>query len=367
MHTYYDENESINPVLIACYVDDGVIAGPRRLVEMILQWLGEYFNLKVTKGNEVRVLGAIFIHVPTKDNVLTIMIRMEKYIESVYEDLCKELGLKKNGKLRRADTPEHDENYDFLDEDFEKGALADSCRRFVGRLLYLVRACRFDAFHAVQVLATETNEWLKSSDRKLVRVTSYLYCTKDWGPNWMFRRNEQRTAKHLYIHGRSDADHGGCKRTGRSTTGYITWLEGPGVEAVVDWCSKRQSRAAASTAEAETIATKDSWCRSLLPLAGMMEQALCNEICLVHEIDADAARSAILKGISIALKYLRKYSRISLAWLHDASKIIRLGRIDTDKNESDILTKGVKKEVLMRHLIAMKWGTTSWDSSTRRR
>jgi len=356
MHRYADEMISLNPVLLACYVDDRVISGPRRLVEMIIEWLSESFSIKITTGNEIKVLGAIFTYIPTGDNRLKVTIRMPNYITALYEDLCKDVGLIKGARLRKSDTPEYDENYDHQTDDSKGGVLGNVSRRYVGRLMYLVRACRLDAFHAVKVLSTEVNDWRLSSDKKLIRVVSYLELTKNRGPNWFFDRGIQKTSKHIYLRGRSDSDHGGCRRTGRSTTGYLTWLLGPGTYAIVDWTSKRQSRVALSTAEAETNATQDAWTRSLLPLAGTLEQVLSNELWVEHQIDADAARAAILKGISLALKYMRKYSRISLAWLHEASKVIELSRIPTDENESDILTKAVAKIILEKHLV-----TTGWD------
>ena len=63
----------------------------------------------------------------------------------------------------------------------------------------------------------------------------------------------------------SDADHGGCKDTGRSTGSYLVKI-GTGA---VSWSSKLQSIVALSTTEAEYIAAVSAgkeirWMRNLL-------------------------------------------------------------------------------------------------------
>lgn len=88
-------------------------------------------------------------------------------------------------------------------------------------------------------------------------------------------------------------------------------------------------------------------------MAGAYEQILGRTVTCHHEIDADASRAAILKGMSIAMRYLRKYSKVSLSWLKSATEEIGLGRVSSDDNESDLCTKPIPRETLVRHLKAL--------------
>ena len=52
----------------------------------------------------------------------------------------------------------------------------------------------------------------------------------------------------------SDASHGGCKQTGRSTGGYATVMCG----AAIGWSSKRQAFVTLSSTEAEYVAAVEA-------------------------------------------------------------------------------------------------------------
>ena len=84
-----------------------------------------------------------------------------------------------------------------------------------------------------------------------------------------------------------------------------------------------------------------------------------------HLMDSDAARKAIAKGLSIALRYMRKAARISLAALHDMAESIDVARVDSKLNKSDIMTKPMDQETLVRHLFELGFYAT--DGYERRR
>ena len=75
------------------------------------------------------------------------------------------------------------------------------------------------------------------------------------------------------------------------------------------------------------------------------------------EMDCDPARLAVLKGISIALRYIRKYQFISIAGLHAVFKMegMKLGRCDTAENDSDsdIFTKPLGKVLHHKNRLAL--------------
>lgn len=82
-----------------------------------------------------------------------------------------------------------------------------------------------------------------------------------------------------------------------------------------------------------------------------------------HLLDSEAARKAIAKGLSIALRYLRKAARISLASLHDMSTSITVERVESAENKSDILTKPMDQQTLTKHLYSLGYFTLEWLSA----
>ena len=91
--------------------------------------------------------------------------------------------------------------------------------------------------------------------------------------------------------------------------------------------------------------------KTLLPTASVLEQMLGREIPTSLDLDNDAARAAIEKGVSPALRYVRKHRRISVASTHSLVKScgIVMGRVESAENTSGILTKGLKVGEHERH------------------
>lgn len=346
MYVYYNDKGA--NVILTLYVDDLIMAGPEELVNKLYAKIEERFTCKLQEGPIKKMLGVTFIYQELPDGSLWVGMRMTEYIVKLHDDYCKEAKL--GVEMKAEHTPEYGEGYDFGSDHDIDGKLKGISRRYIGRVLYLTRACRLDAHHGVCVLATEVEDWRVSSDKKLTRVIAYLYTTKEQGPTWTFGKNTSEHEHHsLYVRGASDADHAGCLRTGRSKSGWITWIKSENVDAVVDWGSRRQGAAAPSTADAEAGALQDAWLKSVFPLGGTLDQCLGRDVDLEHDIDSSAALSAVEKGVSLALRYMRKVKRVSIAALHDMARLIRARKIESDKNESDVLTKPMKKETLVQH------------------
>ena len=136
----------------------------------------------------------------------------------------------------------------------------------------------------------------------------------------------------------SDADHGGCKDTGRSTGGYILKM-GTGA---VSWSSKLQGVVALSTTEAEYIAAVQGgkeikWLRNLLleiglPCPGPFTLLLDNQ-------------SAISVAKNPEHHGRMKQLDLSFYWLRDAVQnwIITPDFVPTDEQAADLLTKALPK------------------------
>ncbi|XP_075077048.1 secreted RxLR effector protein 161-like [Nicotiana tabacum] len=84
------------------------------------------------------------------------------------------------------------------------------------------------------------------------RVLRYFQGTKDYKLTYKYSDS-------LEVIGYSDSDLGGCKDTGKSTSGYIFLLVG----GVVSWRSVKQTIIATSTMEAEFIACYEATSQAL--------------------------------------------------------------------------------------------------------
>lgn len=343
--------------VLVMYVDDGVLGGPKIVVDYLIGEFQKYYLLKVQDGLSQTILGMV-ITVIIRDDRILVAFRMEDYIQKMYYDFCADVGKQ---ELKKYATPEYPENYDFGELHEKPGKHQPIARRYIGRTLYVVRAVRIDSYHAVIVIATEVESWDLASDAKLERLVSYMGDTSARGPTWEFYLSDGCSSNDIWNESESDADHGSCLRTGRSFSGWITLMRhGHKSWAMVDFGCVRQKVAAISTAHSELGACKDAYTKSVLPVAGAWEQCLQRELYVSHLLDSDAARKAIAKGLSIALRYMRKAARISLATLHDMSQGINVGRVDSKENKSDILTKPMDQQTLTKHLYSLGFYTLEW-------
>jgi len=130
----------------------------------------------------------------------------------------------------------------------------------VGALMYLATTTRPDIAYTVGYLARFNSNLGLAHWQAVKHLLWYLKGTADYGITYAPDHHSNELFSTF-----SDADHGGCKDTGRSTGGYLVKI---GSDAV-SWCSKLQSIVALSTTEAEYIAAvsagkKIRWMRNLL-------------------------------------------------------------------------------------------------------
>lgn len=134
----------------------------------------------------------------------------------------------------------------------------------VGSLIYLAQCTRPDIAYAVGTLARHNSNPNPSHWKAVKHLFRYLKGSMDL--ELVYKPEELGEPFVTY----SDANHGACKDTGRSTGAYVVKV-GSGA---VSWSSKLQSVVALSTTEAEYIAAVEAdkevkWMRSLLKEFGM--------------------------------------------------------------------------------------------------
>jgi len=141
----------------------------------------------------------------------------------------------------------------------------------------------------------------------------------------------------------SDADHGGNKDNGKSTSGYLVKL-GSGV---VDWRSKLQPVVTRSTTEAEYIAAGAAgaeilWVQNLLLELGYCPKAP-SKLCMDNQSAISVAKNPQHHG-------RMKHLDLCFYWLRDQveKKKICPEYLRTDDMPADILTKSLPKPQVLK-------------------
>ena len=201
----------------------------------------------------------------------------------------------------------------------------------VGALMYLATTTRPDIAYTVGVLARFNCNpgwvhWL--AVKHLLR---YIKGTIDYSITYSPDPSQPETFITF-----SDADHGGCKDTGRSTGGYVVKM-GTGA---VSWSSKLQNVIALSTTEAEYMAAVQAgkeikWMRNLMhelgiPLPGTSTLFLDNQ-------------SAISVAKNPEHHGRMKQLDLCYYWLRDAvqDQAIMPIFVPTTQQAADLLTKAL--------------------------
>ena len=204
----------------------------------------------------------------------------------------------------------------------------------VGSLLYLATMTRPDIAFAAGVLARFNANPGKAHWAAVKHVFRYLKGTMDlrlvYGPN--------PDQDDLFVTF-SDADHGGDKDSGKSTTGWIVRF-GLGV---VDWMSKRQSVVTLSTTEAELVAgvaagKEICWIQNLLLELGYKSPApalLYTDNQSALQVAKNPEHHGRMKHLDLAHYWLRD---------HVGMGEIMPMHISTEDMVADLLTKSLPRQ-----------------------
>ena len=200
----------------------------------------------------------------------------------------------------------------------------------VGSLMYLAMMTRPDIAYAVGVLARFNANPGMEHWRAVKHLFRYLKGTLDLK---LTLGLDPDIGKELFIT-YTDADHGGCKDSRKSTSGYMVKLG----QGVVSWRSKLQPVVTKSTTEAEFVAANDAgkqilWIQNLLHELGYTPCAPS-----VLYIDNNSALS-VAKNPDHHGRM--KHLDLSYYWLREkvAMKKIEPVHLATDNMPADLLTK----------------------------
>lgn len=136
-------------------------------------------------------------------------------------------------------------------EDSETGKVEDVSnfpyRQAAGAVMYLMLGTRPDLAFSIGYLSRTLDKPSKEDIIRIKRVLRYIAGTKEYGIKYTSDNN-------LHLECNSDADFGGCLKTGRSRTGVVVKYSG----AIISSMSQRQAIVATSTTEAEIVAATEA-------------------------------------------------------------------------------------------------------------
>jgi Reverse transcriptase (RNA-dependent DNA polymerase)/gag-polypeptide of LTR copia-type/GAG-pre-integrase domain/Integrase core domain len=202
----------------------------------------------------------------------------------------------------------------------------------VGSLTYLAQCTRPDIAFAVGTLAKYNSNPSPIHWKAVKHVFRYLQGTKDY--ELIYKPDEEQELFITY----TDANHGACKDTGRSTGGYAVKI-GTGA---VSWSSKLQSVVALSTTEAEYMAAVEAgkelkWMRSLLGEFGYKVDG-ASTLCIDNQSAINVSKNPEHHG-------RMKHLDLKFHWLRENVEggMIKPKHVGTNDMIADCLTKPLNR------------------------
>ena len=205
--------------------------------------------------------------------------------------------------------------------------------RLLGSILYVAVATRPDIAFACSYLARFSTDPRRVHYDQLLRVLQFLVNTVDYVI--VFDKNDE-------FKGFADASLESCKKTGKSTTGYVLFYAG----GPVLWRSFLQTVVASSTGEAEHMALSPL-CKEVI-----FASQLCAEVELPAKVPVlifDDSEPAIAMGTGLTKR--SRSIRLSFHNVRDcvATNTVTIEKVSGKTNPADILTKSLSADATRRY------------------
>jgi len=205
----------------------------------------------------------------------------------------------------------------------------------VGSLQYLATMTQPDIAYAVSYLACFNHNPHPEHWTAVKHLLCYLKGTSHY--KLVYSKSDDSELFQTY----SDASHGGCKQTGRSTGGYATVMCG----AAIRWSSKRQPFVILSSTETEYVAAVEAgkeikWMRNILTEFGY-PPSYSSTLFIDNKSGIDVSKNPEHHG-------RMKHLDLRLYWLRDAvqKSLISPVYVPTRQNIADLFTKAVQPQVI---------------------
>ena len=200
-------------------------------------------------------------------------------------------------------------------------------RQAVGALMYLMLGTRPDLAYSVGFLSRSLENPSTDDVARVKRVFRYIAETIDLG---IVYSHKTETGK---LECYSDADFGGCTKTGRSTSGVVVKYGG----GAITWLSQRQALVATSTTEAEIVAANEAT-KEVIWLS-----RLFNEISRLKNVPILQVDNSAAVRLAQNPQFHRRTKHIAIKHFFIREKVIEgnlgIQQISTEKQLADIMTK----------------------------
>ncbi|KAE8221726.1 hypothetical protein CF326_g8509 [Tilletia indica] len=325
------------PVILAVYVDDIVIAARgEEGVDRVKKEFASWFKI-TDNGPLSHILG---MRVDYDPKARTAKLSQTAYIEAMLRkyqmegeetlptpmtEAARRLGPNINGQASRSEV------HDFA--------------ALIGTLMWVGQGTRLDAAFPICHLARFMSNPSPAHFLAAKRILRYLAGTKEKG---LMYTGASKTP----LAGWSDSDHGTDPSTRRSVSGYLFQLYGN----TVSWRSRLQATVSISSTEAEYMALSEAareakWIRAVLTELGVVlnrATTILTDSKGAEAISKDPAQHGKTKHIEVHHHLVRQLQE---------RKEICVGRVHTDDNPADMLTKATGRDRLNRLSGIVKLGT----------
>lgn len=193
--------------------------------------------------------------------------------------------------------------------------------------MYLMLGTRPDIAYTVGFLSRTLENPSIEDVTRVKRVFRYLSGTIEYGITY------RHDAEKRIIECFSDADFGGCLKTGRSTSGVVVKHAG----GAISWLSQRQAMVATSTTEAEIVAANEA-AKEVIWLKRLFKDFFELKDIPVIQVDNTAAIR-----LSQNPEFHRRTKHIAIKHFFIREKVIegqiKVQQISTENQLADLMTK----------------------------
>ena len=345
-------------IVFVVYVDDLVMVGDKNIVEVIKKLrseiaMDEPADLKKYLG----CVHEIFRKKVDGETITNIVFNMQNYIESAVAQYREVATL----QLVKAASPYA---YRLADEEEGEwatpGALAPHAASLIMKLMYAARTACPQITTIVSRMSSRITRWTKNDDRRLHRV----YCFLDSHSALTLKGClSTQDLNDFALVAWPDANYCGDVEDTKSTSGFLLELQGSDGRCFpLSWGSKKQGGTARSTQEAEVISLDSCVATEVIPAQILLQETLGRKVDARVMEDNSACISAVEKGYSPQLRYLRRQHKVSLghlkeifteAHVDEGDGTISLHKAKTDDHKGDVFTKELEVHKYLRALEMM--------------
>ena len=357
---YFKNVGTPDVIVIITYVDDLLFVGDTDKINSEMEYVRA--NIKMELPVTITKYLGVHHHVERTSTGTSFEFDMRDYLISAVKAFEETQGV----NVKTSPTPyvPAAPQHNFEQMMSTPGVYKDIAATYVMKLMYAARMSAPNILTAVTKLSRELSKWTRDSDRKLIRILSYIKASSDQVLTGSLNFEDSDS---LRLMAWPDADLCGDEMSTRSTSGFFLELAGKdGRGMPLSWGSKRQNFTASHTAEAELVSLSSVVRNEVLPVQHLLQLLMGKPINVFLMEDNAACIAACFKGYSPSLRYLKRTQRTAIGVIHDLLNSeppegcgrVELHKAATKDQKGDLFTKDMARPEFERSLELIRWRTT---------